>query len=109
MEANFLTATAQVLRAVPRCFGVDVGQAMSWICETNRHACVGGECSAMRWTSASLPESDVNICALPLPIKKYQGKLPLKRGLNDMTSLATLPCNRPPIAQIRERADGAGF
>jgi hypothetical protein len=55
---------------VPRCFDVSVGQAVSWICETNRHACVGGESSATRWASASFGESDVNILCFTAANKK---------------------------------------
>ena len=42
-------------------------------------------------------------------LKKYQVKLPLKRGLNDMTSLTALLSNWPLVDRIRERADRAGF
>jgi len=41
--------------------------------------------------------------------KKYQGKSPLKRGLNDMTSLPALLCNWPLVGQFRERINGMGL
>jgi formate dehydrogenase major subunit len=41
--------------------------------------------------------------------KKYHGKWPFKRGLNDMTSLTALLSKWPLIRQIRERGDGTGM
>jgi hypothetical protein len=35
--------------------------------------------------------------------------LPLKRGLNDMTSLTALLCNWPLVGQFRERINGMGL
>ena len=57
----------------------------------------------------SYPSSAPNLCALLLPIKKVQGKLAPKRGLNDMTLLTASLCNWPLVDQIRERAKRHGF